>query len=105
VGADCLAGCDPDAAFVACDSLEELHVQSYLLAFARPSLAAALRLQSDVCAGVRDDDPPTCRRARWGRLSAASRRRCWWTVETLPSRSTCGRSAARAVGGNRAGEA
>ena len=59
VGADCLPHCDPVAAYVVCDSLRELHVQSYLLAFTRTALAAAVRLQGDVCAGVREDDPPS----------------------------------------------
>ena len=53
-------------AYVVCDSLKELHVQSYLLAFARPALAAALRLQGDVCAGVRDDDPPIVQATKVG---------------------------------------
>jgi hypothetical protein len=41
-------------------------VQSYLLAFARPSLAAALKLQSDVCAGVRGYDPPHVQASKVG---------------------------------------
>ena len=44
--------------YASCDSLGDLHVQSYLLAFGRPVLALALRLQEEVCAGVRADDPP-----------------------------------------------
>jgi hypothetical protein len=62
----CPPDCDPAAAYVACDSLSGLHVQSYLLAFARPALAAALRLQAAVCAGVRADDPPDAQADRVG---------------------------------------
>jgi hypothetical protein len=49
---------DVASTYAACDSLADLHVQSYLLAFGRPALAYALRLQEEVCAGVRSDDPP-----------------------------------------------
>ena len=49
---------DEASTYAACGSLGDLHVQSYLLAFGRPALATALRLQEEVCAGVRADDPP-----------------------------------------------